>query len=195
MNERDAAHLVYQDQLEAERRQLYEEVDAMLESALLMQTWLLGDGHPAVTDTIMITVRMLLARGEHALAAPMLVKVWELRTGVDSTERLEVGHPREVECSLFNVGRATWMDGDMAGAVTLLEALFKSPERHLRNMVEVRALLAMAHITGGSSDRASDLMDIRIALLANVVEEKNMRPVSLQGCRFSSSDVLQVTEM
>ena len=141
VNERDAAHLVYQDHLEAERRQLYEEVDAMLESALLMQTWLLGDGHPAVTDTIMITVRMLLARGEHALAAPMLAKVWELRTGVDSTERLGVGHPREVECSLFHVGRATWMEGNMTGAVTLLEPLFKSQERHLRDMLEVHALL------------------------------------------------------
>lgn len=52
----------------------------MLESALLMQTWLLGDGHPAVTDTIMITIRMLMARDEHALAVPMMTRVWELRT-------------------------------------------------------------------------------------------------------------------
>lgn len=69
-----------QNELEAERAQLYEEVDSMLESALLMQTWLLGDGHPSVTDTIMITVRMLMARNEHALAVPLMIRVWELRT-------------------------------------------------------------------------------------------------------------------
>jgi hypothetical protein len=28
---------------------LYVQVEAMLDSALLMQTWLLGDGHPSVT--------------------------------------------------------------------------------------------------------------------------------------------------
>ena len=63
VNERDAAHLVYEAHLEEERAVLHGEVERMLDSALLMQTWLLGDGHPSVTDTMMITVHVAVALG------------------------------------------------------------------------------------------------------------------------------------
>ena len=33
-------------------------------------------------DTLMITARMLMARREHALAVPLLVRVWGIRTGM-----------------------------------------------------------------------------------------------------------------
>ena len=128
---------------------------------------------------------------DHYVDLMTLLTLAEGGQGFDSTERLALGHLREVECSLFHVGRTTWLEGNMPGAVTLLEALFKSPERHVRNMPEVRALLAMAHLSGGYSDRPQDLMDLRIGLVANLVEETNMRPLLLEGSRFTCSDVLR----
>jgi Ran GTPase-activating protein (RanGAP) involved in mRNA processing and transport len=119
------------------------------------------------------------------------VRVWEIRRGFDSTERLGLGHAREVECSLFEVGRGTWLEGNMRGAVILLEALLVNSERHVRNLKEVKALLALAHLNGGYSDQALDLMDMRIGLAAQLVGENNMRPLSLVGSRFTVGDCLK----
>jgi len=215
VNERDAAHLVYANALEEERAVLHEKVEGMLDSALVMQTWLLGDGHPSVTDTLMISVRMLMARRQFSLAAPLLVRVWEIRTRFDSTERLPIGHPREVECSLFHVARDTWRQGEMKGAVVLLETLLANSERHVRDVPAVKTLLAISHVRGlrgrltqgqeeeaetaegdegtvsaDARGRALDLMDVRTTLVAQVVEETNARPLCLDGWRFESSDVL-----
>ena len=218
VNELDAAHLVYANAIEEERAALHVEVETMLDSALLMQTWLLGDGHPSVSDTLMISVRMLMARKDFKLAAPLLVQVWEMRTGFDSTELLPLGHPRELECSLFHVARDTWRQGEMKGAVVLLEALLVNSERNVRDIPSVKTLLAISHVQGmrgrveqgkeggggggdaGSeeeavrpdvSQRALDLMDVRTAIVAHVINETNARPLSLDGWRFSSGDVLE----
>ena len=92
----------------------------------------------------------------------------------------------------------------MKGAVVLLEALLKNSERHKRNVPEVKALLAMAHVSwakGGlelpsKEDLAPQaswpghLMDLRIGLVASILEHHNMRPLSLAGSRLAVADVL-----
>ena len=45
----------------------------------------------------------------------------------------------QVECSLLHVGRAVWLEGNMKGAVTILEALLVSLERHKRDLTQVHA--------------------------------------------------------
>jgi len=171
---------------------VHHQVEGLLDRALLMQTWLLGDGHPSVTDTLMISVRMLLAQQQHALAVPMLERVWQIRTGFDGTECLALGHAREVESSLLHLGRTSWLQGDMLGANILLEGLLRSSERHLRDAAEVHALLAMTHLqchSNAASTSALDVMQLRIGLVAQVVQQTNVRPLSLVGSRFGSSDV------
>jgi hypothetical protein len=39
----------------------------------------------------------------------------------------------------LHVGRAVWLEGNMKGAVTILEALLVSLERHKRDLTQVHA--------------------------------------------------------
>lgn len=184
-NEVDGAHIAYENVLRSERIVVLEQAERCIMQAIKMQEFLFGGNHPMVTDSMMTLVRMYISRHNMPPALSLLQLVWSSRTGPNTVEGLQLGHPRERECSLYHMGITQWLSGNYKGACLILEKLLQSEERHVRDANRVWSLLSLCHLSGCTAEERTMLAGQCVPWL------KIVRPLDLCGVRLSAMDVLE----